>query len=184
LFDAEDGREAAQPSDDAVGAFDPWADRLFDHIEGCSAYNDDDALDVNGVPTCRAEPLFRTRRLMSGITEVVLRVPVDEKPHGGDPDPLPGMVFRVDREDTRGAHDDVIDICAFRRDDHAAFDAPALVGGEASFKERLDRVLPVRPAVPQLRLGTKPFGLSGASIGFGTQLSCLAARSRVRSHRQ
>jgi hypothetical protein len=121
---------------------------------------------------------------MSGITEVVLGVPVDEKLRGGDPDPLPGMVFRVDCEDTRWAHDDVIDICAFRRDDHAAFDAPALAGGKASFKESLDRVLPVRPAVPQLRLGTKPFGLSGASIGFGTQLSCLAARSRVRSHRQ
>ena len=139
---------------------------------------------MNGVPTCRAEPLFRTGRLMSGITEVVLRVAVDEKLRGGNPDPLPGMVFRVDREDTRWAHDDVIDICAFRRDDHTAFDAPALVGGEASFEEGLDRVLTVRSAVPQLRLGAKPFRLSGAGIGLGTQLSCLASRSRVRSHWQ
>ena len=139
---------------------------------------------MNGVPTCRAEPLFRTRRFMSGFTEVVLGVPVDEKLHGGDPDLLPGMVFRVDREDTRWAHDDVIDICAFRRDDHAAFDAPALVGGEASFEERLDRVLAVRPAIPQLRLGAKPFGLSCAGVGFGSQLGCLAAGSRVGCHRQ
>ena len=109
--------------------FHPWPARLFDHIERSSAHNNDDGLHVNGEPTCRAKPLFRTHRLTTGLPEVVLGVPVNEKLHGGDPDPLPGTVFVLIVKTPTGTDDDVIDICTFRRNDHASFDAPALVHG-------------------------------------------------------